>query len=953
MKKHLYSRAGRIGCLILALVFAVSWPTAAAASGESTKKDETVYVSLNASGGVQNTTVSDWLHSEAKNVRVADRSNLKNIVNVKSSEQPAQTGDELTWVMNGSGDNGADIYYQGKTSAKTPLTVSVSYSLNGKAVTPAQIAGKSGKVQIQINLKNTDAHTVNVDGKSTVMYTPMTAVVAATLPSDTFRNVSVSKGKVVSDGNNQFVTFLAMPGLSESLNLKNCGVDEIESLDFPDSLTITADTTDFTLGPIAVAATPELPNEDDFKSSKDIDDMKTDLDKLSGMQDDINKADPNKDIRSLFTNPDRTAAARLLVDDVFNFYSLDTTVLDIMPKYATDKNISLYDRVTSDIDKADVKYMMDNKIVRGLNGRITDGNVTKAKSLLQDYDEIETFQMSKLDRVIHVLNHYDKEYDHLDSIFEDSRHLLNHLDSNEIDTLSALSSSSIRDPLSDTLDSMNALSSTGLLSTSFSLTKDNVTALMESVIGDHPDLLEELVDGQLSGMEDKNGYFAVKDLEDTFQEILSNSKLTDEQKAELGKYESSMTDAVEKDGVVPKDDVEKILGSALGGTLPEPIQQAVEQMADKNGNVKIQDLLALAKSKGLPVSEDIEKALGDAALLPETDVKPMIESMLGNSDLKEVLLNSFVNSSDEIGELTDSLNGLLHNSARLQSGLKKELGSNYSSKLADAMSSLGHTKSSIDKLQDDIDDLDDDDRDELSDDLDDTEDLLRNKDDMDYLISWANKLKSMKTDMDGNQSNISILRDLIDLNDDAKVKTFRSMIPALQTDFDDSRPVLDSIKAELDQPAVNASLHKMPETASSLTRMENDLRNNRKIIDIFRLTTQPNTVSLFNDTFSTLDEFQQNGTTDHMMDLVNDTLTLRDKKDAYVNLSDQYKIFTEAADGAQTSVKFVYKTAEIKEPETAKAEPVQNAESSGKSGGLWGWVRSAWNGAVSTISHLF
>jgi hypothetical protein len=139
----------------------------------------------------------------------------------------------------------------------------------------------------------------------------------------------------------------------------------------------------------------------------------------------------------------------------------------------------------------------------------------------------------------------------------------------------------------------------------------------------------------------------------------------------------------------------------------------------------------------------------------------------------------------------------------------------------------------------------------------------------------------------------------------------------------------------------------MPQTTKVLTRMENDIRSNRKIMDIFRLTTQPKTVSLFTDTFGKLDEFTEKGTTDNMT-------TLMDKKDAFTDLSDQYKIFTEAADGAETSVKFVYKTAEIKEPEKVEAKPIQNAgKSSGSNSGFWGWVRSAWESAASTISHLF
>jgi hypothetical protein len=877
MKKQFYSRAGRIGCLLLAVIFAVSSPATAAVSAEATKKDETVYVNLSATGQVQNITVSDWLHTDSNVVRLPDKSNLENIKNVKSSVQPEKIGDNLTWVLNSDGENGADIYYQGTTSKPTPLEVNVSYELNGKTVTPEEIAGKSGKVKITVSLKNTDAHTVQVNGKDVVMYTPMTAVVTANLPSDTFRNVSVSKGKVISDGNNQFVTFLCMPGLSESLDLKNCGVKGLDTLDLPESLEITADATNFTLGSIAVVATPELPNEDDFDSDGSLDDLRDDLDKLSQMQDNIEKADPDKEIRSLFTNPDRTAAARLIVDDVFDFYDLDTAALDIMPKYVTDENISLYDRVTSDIDKADLKYVLDNEIIRGLNDRLTDENIEKAKILLADYDEIETFQIGKLDRVIHVLDNYDKNYDRLDDALTQAKHIIHRLDDEDFDTLAALSDSDVQDSLADTLESMSELN---------------------------------------------------------------------EAMASLGLSQSSIS--------LEKEDVEALLQSVLSRNFPNLIAESVESKADEDGNISVSNLMELTKA--LP-SDAMQSTTASAimaqlaenpdAVIPASKVRTALEALVRTlSDEERAAIISTL-AEDLSSTLTNPLNDLLSNSADLQDSLEDELGSDYTSKLTSTLANMGDLKGYFDDLQDDLDDLDEDELSDLEDDFDDAKDLLLDKDDMDYLITWAKKLRDMKTDMDDNKDNISILRDLIDLNDDPKIKNFRSMIPDLFADWDDSRPILDAIKAELDEPAINASLHKMPQTSAVLTKMEDDIRNHRDIMEIFRLTTQPDTVSLFNDTFTKLDEFIEEGTTDNMT-------AIMDKKDAYLDLSDQYKIFTEAADGAETRVKFVYKTAEIEEPEsdeTPVVETVADSETSGS--GVWGWIRSVWNKAANTISHLF
>lgn len=950
MKKQFYSRAARIGCLLLAVIFAVSWPTAAAASGESTKKDETVYVNLNASGSVESTTVSDWLHSDSTATRIADRSNLTNIQNVKSSDQPVKTGDSLTWILNGSSADGADVYYEGKTSAALPLRVSVAYTLNGTSVTPEQLAGKSGKVGIRISLKNTDSHTVAVDGKNVVMYTPMTAVVAATLPSDTFRNVSVSKGKVISDGSNQFVTFLCMPGLSESLDLKNCGVDGLNTLDLPEELDITADTTDFTLESIAVAATPELPDEDSLGGSGSLDDLKDDLDKLSKMQDDIESADPKKDIRSLFTNPDRTAAARLIVDDVFDFYDLNTAALDLLPKYVTDKNISLYDRVTSDIDKADLKYVMDNKIIRGLNDRLTDDSVAKAKTLLTDYDDIETFDIGKLNEVIHVLNHYDTAYDHLDNILKDAKHIMNRLDDDDLDTLAALSDSGVRDSLSDTLDSVNKISEiqkdAGLSGDSLELEDEDVEALLNSVVNRKLEPVNEEITklaGEGGGTEINAAelitYLSGQDLGDADLQQEMTENLTD---AFLAANPDITIPAASLSALKPTDNLTEEQLNTLSS--------AVAPMADADGNLNVAHLFSALPSLGL--SADAE------ADLQEQMIPIVLNYNSGATIPTSKVTDIMTNLSDELAEqmdgvasqLTPALNSLMSSSETLQTRLTKKLGSNYSSKLTSALADMGHLKSYIDDLQDDVGDLEDSDESgKLSDDFEDAEDLLLDKDSMDYLITWANKLKSMKTDMDGNKDNISILRDLINLNDDPRIKNFRSMVPTLQTDADDARPILEALKDELDEPANNASLHNMPQTSAVLTRMESDIRNNRKIMDIFRLTTQPNTVSLFNDTFGTLDEFTQKGTADNAQ-------TLLDKKDAYSNLSDQYKIFTEAADGAETSVKFVYKTAEIKEPEKTETKAVQTAESSAgaDSGtGFWGWVRSAWENAANTISRLF
>lgn len=937
MKKHTISRLFRAGCLILAAAVAFSLPAAAAASGASTKKDETVYVSLDSSGAVKSTTVSDWLHADGSPAGIADRSDLSDIRNVKSDAQPVRNGGSLVWPTGGSDGSGANIYYEGKTDKSLPLKISVAYTLNGKAAAANEIAGKSGKIGIHVSLKNTSAQTVEIGGSDTTMYTPMTAVVAVTLPSDTFRNVTVSSGKIISDGNNQFVTFLAMPGLEESLDLKDCGIDGLSDIDLPENLEITADADDFTLGPIAVAATPELMDEKDLNSADSSAKMKSELNKLSDMQNNMEKADPNKDIRSLFTNPDRTAAARLLIDDVFGFYALDTKAIDILPDYVNNRNITLYDRVTSDLDKADLTYLLDNKIIRGLNSRLTDDNIGKAKTLLGDYDDLETFDMSRLDGAMKVMNHYDQVYSHLDPILEDTRKIMNGLDSDDLDTLSALSSSGVRDSLSDTLASMKQLSDSGLLSSSFQLSDANVKALMTSVLSDHPDLMENALQTQMEALEDKNGNISVSDL----LNLLNSAGLSGEQISAISaQAEEAVLQNPSSKAVIPESELPSELQQMMGG-----LGTQAAALSDGNGNLYLVKLLPLIPAND--TGSTLMDALMPSVRIPVEELEPLMENLMQDDSVKSALLSTL-----DVSELREELNGLLRNSADLNDSLTKSLGKNYSDKISDALSTLGSVRSVFSDLQDNISDLEDSDESgRLSDDLDDAEDLLLNKENMDYLISWGNKLKSMKGDLDGNTENVSLLRDLIGLNDDPKIKAFRAMAPALQTDADDARPILESLKNRLNEPDISASFHKLPETTASLMKSEKDLNGNQAIMGILRLTMEPNTVSLFGDTFGKLDDLTAKDTTGK-------ALSLLEKKDAYVKLSDQYKIFTEAADGAQTSLKFVFKTAEIKEPEPVKAQAVQTSASSGQASGtglagMWNHVRSFFSQAAGTIGRLF
>ena len=226
-------------------------PTAAQKAADlqqKISKDETVYVLAGADGSVQKIIVSDWLKNELGSASLTDKSGLSNIENVKGDESYSINGDNMTvWDAQGN-----DIYYQGDIQKELPVGLTVRYTLNGKAVSPEQLKGQSGKVTIRFDYENRQYETVQINGQNQRIYVPFAMLTGMILGNDTFRNVTVSNGKLVNDGDRTVVVGLAFPGLQENLNLSR------DQLSIPSSVEITADVTDFSLGMTVTLACNDL-----------------------------------------------------------------------------------------------------------------------------------------------------------------------------------------------------------------------------------------------------------------------------------------------------------------------------------------------------------------------------------------------------------------------------------------------------------------------------------------------------------------------------------------------------------------------------------------------------------------------------------------------------------------------------------------------------------------------
>ena len=209
----------------------------------ASKKDEIVYVFTDAEGNTKNILVSDWLTNPQKSATLADCSDLSNLENVKG-DGSYETGADgaLTWQADGE-----DIYYQGTTDKTPAVSMQVEYLLDGQKISASELAGKSGVVTIRYHYTNNETRQVEINGKQETVCVPFAVLTGLMLDNEHFRNVTVSNGKLVNDGQRTVILGFALPGMNAVLDTDL----------LPESVEITADVTDFSLSTTMTLVTNE------------------------------------------------------------------------------------------------------------------------------------------------------------------------------------------------------------------------------------------------------------------------------------------------------------------------------------------------------------------------------------------------------------------------------------------------------------------------------------------------------------------------------------------------------------------------------------------------------------------------------------------------------------------------------------------------------------------------
>lgn len=249
-------------------------------SGMETDKEESVYVLADAYGTPTEITVTTGLKNPGPDAELTDVTTLTDIVNKEGDETYTKQADgSILWENCGS-----DIHYEGKadTSSELPLTVTVTYFLDGKEVGADELAGASGNIKIRFDYKNNTQENGSI--------TPFAAITGLMLSEDNAHNITVTNGSSRYMDGEYLVYGFALPGVTAALDLDTMELTKEEEIDLHDFMEVSFEAEDFELDFTATMVSNGLLEEKDY--DKVIDKLDELTDKLEDTTDQV------KDLKS-------------------------------------------------------------------------------------------------------------------------------------------------------------------------------------------------------------------------------------------------------------------------------------------------------------------------------------------------------------------------------------------------------------------------------------------------------------------------------------------------------------------------------------------------------------------------------------------------------------------------------------------------------------------------------
>ena len=278
-----------------------------------------------------------------------------------------------------------------------------------------------------------------------------------------------------------------------------------------------------------------------------------------------------------------------------------------------------------------------------------------------------------------------------------------------------------------------------------------------------------------------------------------------------------------------------------------------------------------------------------------------------SEEVKQQVKEEVEKRKTELSSSLDKVKSLMNEIKDLQKDMEDDIGYNYKNDLRDSLDFAKELMPDIRVIREE----EKKNRDSVRKAI----DFARDEADMRYAKHWANRAKEMKDDMDLNEENVDLAKDLLSAYDEPKIREFYEKIPLFRNDMDQLRPILDKLSDDLEIKKYNDSFHKSPETVETLLKMKNDLDDTRYMADTLNLSLNDEVIKAAKDMIEIIDRRDAKGDLDKGEDYVDSMLDVAASKDAVVELSDRYTTFTGKKDDMQSKLMFVMKIDEIESKE--------------------------------------
>lgn len=369
------------------------------------KKKETVYVNLQAYGDVSEINIYNKCVTNGES-EIRDYTNYSKVTNLTNRNNAVLESGEI--IFNVSGES--NFSYTGKVSGEyydlLPWNFEITYKLNGVETKMEDLLGKSGLVEIDVNVTSNE---------NTNLYYRNNYILEVTASYDMsdYLSVESDEAMITDTGNTKTLMFIVLPGQSTDFNIK------LGSEDFSmDGITMAAVPL---TGEILNQISDLVDEKNDIEDSMDSIDKSTDiiLDSLSGMNAGLKGISSGvteikngtKDLHGLSSLRDEDIAKlkEILEETLPLIQNVQTDLDNLNTKYNT--FIEMYEELDSEVKNLQKNVENVNKelaeierMMKNLPNDITDIKdlinstaklIGNAGSLIDGLDDKETAKLAK------------------------------------------------------------------------------------------------------------------------------------------------------------------------------------------------------------------------------------------------------------------------------------------------------------------------------------------------------------------------------------------------------------------------------------------------------------------------------------------------------------------------------------------------------------------------------